>query len=271
MNALQGVVSAVLTPFDDAYRPDAAAAVPYYQRLLEEGCDGLNVLGTTGEAMSVGLRQRLKFMERIASALPAQRLMTGTGASALDDAAELTRAALDLGFTAALVIPPFYYREAAHDRIVAFFDALFERVRPPARSIMLYNFPRMSGTTFEPALVERLTLAFPGIIRGVKDSSNSAALEEDIHTRCADLDVYPGSESLLATARARGMAGCISGSVCLWPQLAQRAWTEGREEDLAELVRLRAGLEGAPLIAAVRARVAAAEGSERWHRGIPPL
>lgn len=268
---LQGVFSAVLTPFDAEFRPDPVPAIPYYRDLLARGCDGLNVLGTTGEAMSVGLADRLAFMEPVAAALPREQMMVGTGASALADAVKLTRAAFDLGFSAALVIPPFYYREATDEGILRFFDALFERVGPPQDSIVLYNFPRMSGITFHPDLVDRLVKAFPGIICGLKDSSNTLDLEREIHRRHPNLAVFPGSEVLLADARTDGFAGCISGSVCLWPDLAARVWREGSAADTEQLVELRQSLSGTPLIEAVRSRVASDTNDPRWLRSVPPL
>jgi 4-hydroxy-tetrahydrodipicolinate synthase len=268
---LRGVFSAVLTPFDTDLRPDPRKAIPYYRDLLSNGCDGLNVLGTTGEAASVGLEDRLRFMEAIAAPLPRERMMTGTGAAALADAVQLTRAAFDVGFAAALVIPPFYYRDADDDGIVAFFDALFERTMPPARSIVLYNFPRMSGITFHPDLVDRLVKTFPYIICGIKDSSNTLDFEREIHRRHPDLAVFPGSEVLLADARTDGFAGCISGSVCLWPQLAARVWTDGNPADVEELVALRNSLAGRPLIEAVRERTAQNQADATWRRSIPPL
>lgn len=268
---LQGVFSAVLTPFDAEFRPDPVPAIPYYRDLLARGCDGLNVLGTTGEAMSVGLADRLAFMEPVAAALPREQMMVGTGASALADAVKLTRAAFDLGFSAALVIPPFYYREATDEGILRFFDALFERAGPPQDSIVLYNFPRMSGITFHPDLVDRLVKAFPGIICGLKDSSNTLDLEREIHRRHPNLAVFPGSEVLLADARTDGFAGCISGSVCLWPDLAARVWREGSAADTEQLVELRQSLSGTPLIEAVRSRVASDTNDPRWLRSVPPL
>lgn len=268
---LQGVFSAVLTPFDAEFRPDPVPAIPYYRDLLARGCDGLNVLGTTGEAMSVGLADRLAFMEPVAAALPREQMMVGTGASALADAVKLTRAAFDLGFSAALVIPPFYYREATDEGILRFFDALFERVGPPQDSIVLYNFPRMSGITFHPDLVDRLVKAFPGIICGLKDSSNTLDLEREIHRRHPNLAVFPGSEVLLADARTDGFAGCISGSVCLWPDLAARVWREGSAADTEQLVELRQSLSGTPLIEAVRLRVTRETNDPRWLRSVPPL
>jgi 4-hydroxy-tetrahydrodipicolinate synthase len=271
VRSLSGVISAVVTPLNEDLSPDAAIAVPYYRALLANGCSALNILGTTGEAMSLSVSARRRFMEQLARELPRERLMAGTGASALEDAAELTRAAIDLGFAAALIIPPFYYRDIPDDRTVAFFDALFSRVAPPEASIMLYNFPRMSGITFTPGLVDRLVCEFPGIIAGLKDSSNTADLEIELHRRQPSLRVFPGSEGLLQAARHHGLAGCISGSVALWPQIAARAWEHGNDEDLAELARLRGSLDGMPLIAAVRARIAQTEDEPAWRRSIPPL
>ncbi len=60
-----------------------------------------------------------------------ERAMTGTGAASLDDAVRLTRRAFECGFAAALIMPPFFYRDVSDDGIVAFFDALFARTAPP--------------------------------------------------------------------------------------------------------------------------------------------
>ncbi|MFN2449759.1 MAG: dihydrodipicolinate synthase family protein [Candidatus Baltobacteraceae bacterium] len=271
MSVVRGIIAAVLTPFDSSLRPDSALAIPYYRDLLANGCDGLNVLGTTGEAMSLGLHERLRFMQSLASALPCDRLMTGTGASALGDAVLLTRAAFECGYRAALIIPPFYYRDASADGITAFFDALFSRVNPPQQSIMLYNFPRMSGITFEPELCGRLLREFPGIICGLKDSSNKPELERAIHALDPAVAVFPGSEALLSNALEDGLAGCISGSVCLWAPQTQAAWRSGDPRALEAVAAMRDALEGRSLIRAVRQRVAEHRNEPAWLRSLPPL
>lgn len=268
---MRGIWSAVLTPVDAAFRPDARVAIPYYRELLADGCDGLNVLGTTGEAMSFGVERRLEFMEAVAgSGLPMERVMVGTGAASLDDAVRLTRSAVDLRFRAALVMPPFFFRDASNDGIVAFFDALFERVRPPAASVLLYNFPRMSGIAFRLPLLDRLVERSGAIIAGMKDSSNDATLQAEVVHRFPGFAVLPGSEADLLEAKARGASGCISGSVALWPQLAAAAW---RDDDPAAAVRLRAqraALDGYPFVAAVRHRTAALRAQPQWERAMPP-
>lgn len=270
MSTVRGIVPAVLTPFDERLRPDAQRAVPYYRSLLERGCGGLNVLGTTGEAMSIGLRDRLRFMEDVRGGLRDADLFAGTGASALADAAELTGAAFALGFAAALVIPPFYYRDVSADGVVAFFDELFARVRPPHGGIFLYNFPRMSGVTFDVPLVTRLLQEFPGILGGMKDSSNDAALERRLRATYPEFSIFPGSEERLPEAIEYAMGGCISASVCLWPEEAARAWTACDVEAATAVAKRRAAIDR-PMIPFVRSRVARELGDDSWLRSIPPV
>ncbi len=267
-----GIWAAVLTPVDRNGAPDGRRAVEYYRDLLRDGCDGVNVLGTTGEAMSLGVTERLRFMEAVASSgLPMDRAIVGTGAASFDDAALLTRQAFACGFAAALVMPPFFYRDAADDGIVAFFDAVLSRANPPPGAILLYNFPRMSGVTFHPALVDRLLREFPDAIGGMKDSSNDAPLQTELHVRHPVLAIFPGSEGDLARAKARGAAGCISGSVALWAAFAREVWTLGDAAQANALSALRGTLDGLPLIPAMRCLTAASRRDAPWERAIPPL
>ncbi|HEY5258712.1 MAG TPA: dihydrodipicolinate synthase family protein [Candidatus Baltobacteraceae bacterium] len=270
---LAGIWAAALTPIDDDLAPDADRAVAYYEDLLRDGCDGVALLGTTGEAMSLSAGQRLAFMEGVARrGLPMERAIVGTGAANLDDAVRLTRAAFDLGFAAALVMPPFFFRDAGDDGIVRYFDRLFAQAPPPEGRVVLYHFPRMSGISFHAALVDRLVDEFPEAIVGLKDSSNDRALQSAVIARHPDLAVFPGSESYLLEAKRAGAAGCISGSVCLWPQLAREVWY-GELPDAAQrcMAEERAKLDGLPLIAAVRCLTARVRDDEAWAVPIPPL
>jgi 4-hydroxy-tetrahydrodipicolinate synthase len=268
---LSGIWAAVLTPVNEALDPDPSLAAPYYRDLLESGCDGLNLLGTTGEAMSFSARQRIGFVEAIAaSGLPVRRLMAGTGAASLADALLQTRAALDCGFSAALVMPPFFFREVGNDGIVRFYDELFARTNPPAGSILLYNFPRMSGIAFSPTLVSRLVESFGETIAGMKDSSNDALLQAAVLEKHPHLKVFPGSESDLLAAKNRGAAGCISGSVALWPQLARDVFATGAVQQAEELRQKRAALEGFPLVPAMRYLTAEERSEPEWMRPMPP-
>src|SRR6201997_2821933 len=94
---LRGVIAAIATALDESGEPDCARSTALARFLLANGCDGLNVLGTTGEATSFSLDQRRKVMSAYAqSGLPLVRMMVGTGAAALADAVALTRHAAEL-------------------------------------------------------------------------------------------------------------------------------------------------------------------------------
>jgi 4-hydroxy-tetrahydrodipicolinate synthase len=268
---LGGIWSAAPTPLDAHLQPDAQTAIAYYGDLLANGCDGINLLGTTGEAMSFGVDQRVRLMQSIArSGLPIERFMVGTGAASLHDAVQLTRAAFDLNFAAALVLPPFFYRDVTDDGIVRYFDQLLQRAHAPGKRVLLYNFPRMSGVTFHADLVDRLVTVFPEAIAGMKDSSNDPSLQREVVKRQPQLSVFPATEQSLIQAKAYGAAGCISGSVALWPNVAARAFA-GDEEAAARVGRLRAALAGPLLIPAIRYLTAIERNDESWERILPPL
>src|ERR1700754_446305 len=151
-----GVVAAVATPINDDGSPDIARATRLARFLLDNGCDGLNVLGTTGEATSFSLAQRQKVMTAYRDAgLPLDRLMVGTGAAAVADAVALTRHAAELGFAGALVLPPFYYKGVPDDGLVAYIDTIVKATAQRPVPLYLYHYPQQSGLHWHVALVKR--------------------------------------------------------------------------------------------------------------------
>ena len=164
---LSGVIAAIATPIDETGAPDLARAVKLARYLLDNGCDGLNVLGTTGEATSFSLDERKTVMSAYkADGLPLDRLMVGTGAAAVSDAVALTRHAAELGFAGALVLPPFYYKGVPDDGLVAYIDTLVQATAGQPIPIYLYHFPAMSGLPWHVTLIKRLAGILPVPHRG---------------------------------------------------------------------------------------------------------
>src|SRR3974377_2516745 len=142
---LHGVIAAIATAVDPRGEPDCARSIALARFLLANGCDGLNVLGTTGEATSFSLDQRRRGMNAYAgSGLPLTRMMVGTGAAALADAIALTKHAAELGFARALVLPPFYYKGVADDGLVAVIEAILSATAARPIPLYLYHFPAHS-------------------------------------------------------------------------------------------------------------------------------
>src|SRR5436853_4964672 len=169
---LHGVIAAIATAVDETGAPDCARSTALARLLLANGCDGLNVLGTTGEATSFSLEERKRVMTAYRDAgLPMERLMVGTGAASVADAVALTRHAADLGFAGALVLPPFYYKGVPDDGLVAYIDTLIQATAERPIPTYRHHFPAQSGLPWHVGLVARLVGMFGGRIVGLKDSS----------------------------------------------------------------------------------------------------
>src|SRR3712207_9220832 len=93
------------------FSPDLERMAAHASWLLANGCNGLGVLRTTGEANSFGLHERKAILEGlVARGIPATAMMPGTGIASLADTVELTRHARDQSCRGALLLPPFYYQ-----------------------------------------------------------------------------------------------------------------------------------------------------------------
>jgi len=267
-----GVIAAVATPIDEKGAPDLARATKLARDLLDNGCDGLNVLGTTGEATSFSREERMAVMNAYKSAgLPLDRLMVGTGAAAVSDAVALTRHAAELGFAAALVLPPFYYKGAPDDGLAAYIDALVTATADKAIPIYLYHFPAMSGLPWHVALIRRLIAAHPARIAGLKDSSGDMAYARSAAAISPEFDVFPSTEACLIEAKRGDFAGCISATANVNADLCARAWRQGDAAALEQAVAIRKLFEGRPLVSGVKTLLAHIHGDPALARVKPPL
>lgn len=277
MNRLKGVIAAAATPLKDDSSIDLERLVEHCRFLLGEGgCDGINLLGTTGEATSVPVEERLRAMRAVAgSGLPLARFMVGTGAAALDDAVRLTGAAKELGFAGALLLPPFYYKGIEADALVAYVCAVVERVGRDGLPLYLYHFPANSGVPFAPEVVARLRDLFPDAVKGLKDSTGDLDYSGGLAKALPGFDVFPSAEAAIGRAAELGLAGCISATANVTGPFAQAAWSgttvAERQAGLAAAVAIRAAIARFPLVAAVKETLALLSGDAAWRRLVPPL
>ena len=271
-NRLSGVIAAIATAVDENGEPDVARSTSLARFLLDNGCDGLNVLGTTGEATSFSLAQRQRVMRAYRDAgLPMDRLMVGTGAAALADAVALTATAAELGFAGALVLPPFYYKGVPDDGLVAYVDALMRASAARPIPIYLYHFPALSGIPWHVGLLRRLKERFGARLAGLKDSSGDMAYAREATTVAVDFNVFPSTEAALLEARDGAFAGCISATANLNADLCARAYRSGDRTAFNEAVNIRKLFDGKPLVPGVKALLAHIHGDAGWGRVMPPL
>ena len=269
---LGGVIAAVATPVDEAGAPDLNRAIRLARFLLDNGCNALNVLGTTGEATSFSREERMAVMSAYkAQGLPLDRLMVGTGAAAVSDAVALTRHAAELGFAAALVLPPFYYKGVPDDGLAAYIDTLVQATAAKPIPLYLYHFPAMSGLAWHTALIARLLDTFPSRIAGLKDSSGDMAYARSAAAISSDFAVFPSTEATLIEARGGAFAGCISATANLNADLCQLAWGRGDRAALDAAVTIRKLFDGRPLVSGVKSLLSHIHGDPALARVKPPL
>jgi 4-hydroxy-tetrahydrodipicolinate synthase len=272
---LRGVYAAVLTPFTDKLEPDLERFVRHCKWLLANGCDGLAPLGTTGEANSLSVAQRLALVEAArAGGVPLANCIFGAGSCALADAVTVTKAVVAAGGGGALLLPPFYYKNPSEDGLFAFFSEVIERTGDARLKLYLYHFPQLSTVPITVPLVARLKRAYGDTIAGLKDSSGDWQVSAAFLREFPGFGVFSGSEEfLLANLRAGGV-GCISASTNVTAPLARpvySAWNKAEAEGLQHgLTDVRLVFQSYPLQAALKEVMALMTGDASWRILLPP-
>ena len=269
---LHGVIAAVATAVEQSGEPDCARSTALARYLLDNGCDGLNVLGTTGEATSFSLEQRKRVMTAYRDAgLPLGRLMVGTGAAAIADAVALTRHAAELGFAGALLLPPFYYKGVPDDGLANYVAMIVAATAAKPIPIYLYHFPSQSGLPWRVDLIARLLASHGRRIVGLKDSSGDMVFARATAAVSADFKVFPSTEAVLIEARSGAFAGCISATANLNADLCAQAWRNGDAAALNAAVAIRKLFDGRQLVSGVKALLAHIHRDPKWAEVQPPL
>ncbi|MGQ0484643.1 MAG: dihydrodipicolinate synthase family protein [Hyphomicrobiales bacterium] len=273
--SLSGVFAPVLTPFDAGLMPDRKAYAGFCRWLLGQGA-GLAIFGTNSEANSLSLAERLDLLDYLLTeGLPAARMMPGTGACALPDAAALCAAAAKAGTAAVLMLPPFYYKGVSDDGLFAFYAEAIERTGDRALRICLYHIPQVSGVPIPLGLIGRLIGRYPETVIGIKDSGGDMRHTQTMLETFPDFRVFCGSESFLTETVRLGGAGCISASANVNPSAIcdafGRATETGAAERQAELDAFRQTLEPYPMIPALKRIVAELARYPGFARVRPPL
>ena len=155
-----GVLVPVLTPFTPSGDPDLGRFVAFCRWLLDQGAGGLSVFGTTSEANSMSGPERMALLDGLIEAgIPPGKLMPGTGACSITEAATLVRHAVGHGCGGVLLLPPFYYKGVSDDGIFAFVSAVIDKVASAALRIYLYHIPPVAQVGYSLDLVGRLIKA----------------------------------------------------------------------------------------------------------------
>ncbi|WP_193334617.1 dihydrodipicolinate synthase family protein [Devosia beringensis] len=210
---IHGVFCAAATPVLADGTPDHAAFATHCQALLQEGCDGIAMLGTTGEANSFSIAHRQALLDQvIAAGIDPQRLLPGTSQTNVPDTVTLVRHAVDAGVKAAVVLPPFYYKGVSDEGLFRFYAEVIEAVGSNDLRVVLYHIPPIAQVGLSVELVGRLLEAFPGIVVGIKDSSGKLDSMQTFASSFANFPVLAGADPFMLPLLRSGGAGCITSS-----------------------------------------------------------
>ncbi len=271
-----GVFAPVLTPMRSDLSPDPERFAALCHSLLDDGCHGLVLFGTTSEANSLSADERVALLEGVVAAgLAPAKLIVGTGLCAIPETVRLTRHAVGLGCAGVLALPPFYYKGVSDDGLSGAFAEIIERVGDQGLHLYLYHIPKVSGVAITPRLIERLLKSYEGRVVGIKDSSGDWNNTRDLLGAFPGFATFTGTEeTLLATLRGGG-AGCITATANVNAAAIRGlydAWETPAADGLQERVTaVRHAIQARPMIAALKCILARRGGYAGWSRLRPPL
>jgi 4-hydroxy-tetrahydrodipicolinate synthase len=208
---LDGIYAAAVTPFD-ANGALLAEQIEGLMRYFErKGADGVLICGTTGEAASMSVTERIQALNSARAAGTKLRMLVGTGAASIEDAVTLTRNAFDIGADGVVVLPPFFNKEMSVDGLFLFYDQLITRAVPSDGRLLLYHNPVTTITSISFELIHRLCDRYPEQIVGIKDSGSDLEHSRKLNTEFPHFHVFVGDDRHLSENLAAGGAGAITG------------------------------------------------------------
>jgi 4-hydroxy-tetrahydrodipicolinate synthase len=208
---LSGVMAPVLTPLRADLSPDVQKWVAFAKSLLADGCTALAPFGTTSEANSIGLEERMDMLEKlVAAGVPATKLLPGTGTCAITDTVRLTTQAARLGCAGVLLLPPFYYKGVSDEGVFRATAEVIERTGSKALRVYVYHIPPVAVVGYSLAVIERLLKTYPDTVVGMKDSCGDWAYQESVLKAFPGFTVFSGTEKFLTQNQRHGGAGTIS-------------------------------------------------------------
>ena len=275
--AVSGVNCAAATPYNVDLTIDFGLFTEHCHQLLAEGCHGIALLGTTGEANSLSDKERRAMLEAALKAgIAPQRLIPGTGLNAAAETAELTRHALANGVTTVVMLPPSYYKGVTDEGLFAAYARIIEAVGDDRLRVVLYHIPQVSGVPLSRVLVTRLIAAFPDVIVGIKDSAGDLSNMQAIAAAHPGFAVLAGADPLLLPLLKSGGAGCITATSnliaaslrAIYDNLDDEGVTDPAQERIDAWRTLSNSYVQIPTI---KAMIGLKSGNRGWRRVRPPL
>lgn len=217
MTRIEGIATALITPFTEEGQIDREALKKHCNFLIEAGVNSLYILGTTGEVFLMNSRER-KLVAELVVEYAAGRVpvFVQIGSMPTAEACELAVHAKEIGVAGVGAITPYYFKASQMEMKQYYLE--IADVLGDNFPLYLYNLPACTGNDLLPETVAELA-EVPNIV-GIKNSM------EDMRRLCrlidetpADFDVIQGCDTLLMPGLIYGASGSVSGNSNVFPEL----------------------------------------------------
>jgi dihydrodipicolinate synthase/N-acetylneuraminate lyase len=232
-----GVMPAMTTCFDQDLKVDHGFICKHANWLLDNGCTGLVLLGSLGEAATLTFDEKVAILEHtIASVRGRAPVVAAVSALSTHEAANIAKAAAGAGCSGLKILPPYVYRGDWRE-MKAHVSAILRCTALPS---MLYNNPVAYSTDFSPEQIQELAGEHENL-QAVKESSTDVRRVTAIRALVADrLRIFVGVDDLIVEGIAAGALGWVAGLVNALPLESVAlfdAAAAGRDREAFELYR----------------------------------
>lgn len=234
---LRGIVPPLVTPLLDNNTLDKQGLENLIEHVVAGGVHGVFILGTTGEAQSLGFGLRTEVIRHTARILKNRiPLLVGVSDTSIADSVSLAKIAAENGADAVVSAPPYYYA-TAQSELAEFYEQLVPQLPLP---VFLYNMPTHTKVSFAPATISRI--AENEQVIGFKDSSASGGYFQSVMYEMRnrkDFSLFVGPEEMMAESVLLGAHGGVNGGANMFPKLYVDLYNAAAEKNVDKVRELQ--------------------------------
>ena len=280
MHKIKGAYCASLTPINSDYSINKKLFLEHCKYLLSQQVDGIAVFGTTGEANSLSIEEKLDAINYlIENKIDSSKLLPGTGLNSIKDTVFFTKSVAKMNVAGVLVLPPTYYKNINSEGLVNYYTRVVDGVGETQLHYLLYHIPQMSGVNIDLNIIEKLLYKYPENIVGIKDSSGDSDNMIKMIKIFKDFAVFSGSDSLALKVVRSGGAGAITATANISGKLLNFIIKNEKEESsiskFSELQNLQEEIRSNVFhhqpISSLKAYISVRDDNPEWNRLLPPL
>jgi 4-hydroxy-tetrahydrodipicolinate synthase len=219
MSKINGIYAATMSILNEDLSLNVAKTIKHSEQLINDGCHGVAIFGSTGQAQLISVSEKIKFLDELSKSKYKDKFIIGTGLNSLIEIINFMKISNSLAFKKFLIMPPAYYKYG-HEDVINFYQKIIQAV--PDCEIILYNFEKLCGYKFDIATIKELVKKFPKQIIGIKDSTYN--IYEEL--KLENFSILPGSETKLIKGLKMGCSGIITATCNVTAELSRKVYDD---------------------------------------------